>query len=248
MSRQAHPAARKLSSPLTDGDAAPDLRVLNLEHDNASGRPASSPEINFDTAALEQELAQLRTDNAELRSRVEQNEQLLHAAIASEEGWLERQREHELLLEEKSDVIRGLHQQIQELQKGDAGDNLTRAKEIQQLQAELEERRRQHEEDKEALMAQMRTMEMELSRDRADIARQRNEVQRLQTEVQREIEQASRDPLLHERLAGLRRRHQEIVNGKNGGQPLKSEAPADSSVPAPPNAQRPSGLLRRLFG
>jgi septal ring factor EnvC (AmiA/AmiB activator) len=105
----------------------------------------------------------------------------------------------------KSDVIRGLHQKMQEMQASSAGDNYAKAQELQRQQAELEEGRRQLDEDKQDLMTQMRTMEMELSRDRADIARQRSELQRLETELNREIDVATRDPVLHERLADLRR-------------------------------------------
>lgn len=241
MSRQAHPAARKLST--SEAETAPDLRVLHPEQN----RPSSSPEINLELVALEQELAQLRSENAELRTRVEQNELDLQAAIASEEAWLERQKENELLLEEKSDVIRGMHQKIQEMQQGSAGDNYAKAQELKRREAELGEMQRQLNEDKEALLTQMSAMEMELSRDRADIARQRNELTRLQSELQREIETASRDPLLYERLASLRRRHQEVAIGK--GTPAGESPSTATAAPAQqPAAKRPSGLLRRLFG
>src|ERR1700677_2282359 len=94
-----------------DKETAADFPVLD------GGRPGTAPDISIEASSLEQEVALLRADNAELRSQLEQNEQLMHAAVASEEVWLERQKEYEVLLEEKSDVIRNLHQKIHDLQE-----------------------------------------------------------------------------------------------------------------------------------
>ncbi len=51
-------------------------------------------------------LAELLRENAELKARVQELEA---APSGDEEQWLERQREYEMLLEEKSEVIRSLH-------------------------------------------------------------------------------------------------------------------------------------------
>src|SRR5579862_8774519 len=148
MSRQAQQVAFanglpvKLAPTPPAKDDPPELHVLET---------GSLPEINLQAVAVEEELAIARAEIADLRSQLEQNEQLLQAAVASEESWLERQKEYELLLEEKSDVIRGLHHKIQELQDGSAGQNLAKAEALKQLQQELDERRNQLTEDEAGL-------------------------------------------------------------------------------------------------
>lgn len=190
-------------------------------------------------------LERLRLENAELKARVQELEAL--GAGQGEELWLERQREYEMLLEEKSEVIRELHQRIQESQEcaiggeapapagGASGVRLGQAEEILRLKREMEEQRRQLEQDEEDMMAQMRQMEMTMAKERAEMARQRQEVQRLQAELTREAEQSSRDPELRERLNSLRR-NQEPRPGSN------------STEKQPPKAEKSSGFLSRLFG
>ena len=249
MSRQALPTSynsvpRKLSPIAPGTDGAPDLHVLNVP------RPETASEIHLEGGGADEEVSTLRAENAELHSRLEQTDQLLQAAAASEENWLERQKEYELLLEEKSEVIRTLYHKIQQLQEGSAGANLTRAEELQKLQSELEDRRRQLKEDEESLMAQMRSMEMAMSRDRAELARQRSEVQRQQAEVNREIEMSGRDPLLRERLASLNRRRKEAAPTMAEFQlsPDTTDPPSDSAdSPGPAAVKRSRGLLGRLF-
>lgn len=194
------------------------------------------------------ELTLLRHENAELRSRLEELEQYLQSAgPTGDSGWEDRQREYESLLEEKSEVIRGLHmklQEVQELQELQLSQPLRAAidpadvpdaEELIRQKRELEEQRRQIEEDEESLMAQMRQMELALSRDRAELARQRNELQRLRAELNHEIEQASRDTGLRERLKNLRPAES------------KKETPTSDDTPTTP-MPKSSGLLRRLFG
>lgn len=258
-------ATRSVSETAAAKEVVPDLHVLDV------GRPGTAPDIRIEAGDVEQELALLRAENAELRMRLEQNEQLMHAAAASEEVWLERQKEHEMLLEEKSDVIRNLHQMIHELQQGSEGQNLARADELDDLKRKLDERQAQLTEDENTLNTQMRTMEMALSRDRAELARQRNDLQRLKAEIDREIEMAGRDAGLRERLASLTRRN----NPESAVRKLapKTElcielpplpaappaartprtarpaAPAPVQAPAPaPAAPKKVGFFRRLFG
>ena len=201
------------------------------------------------TPASAEQLEMLRLENGELRNRVEQLEALGYGK--AELTWLERQREYEMLLEEKSEVIRGLHQKIQEAQESAIGGNappapggsgtgsalgsalrLGQAEEILRLKRDMEEQRRQLEQDEEALMMQMRQMELTMARERAEMARQRQEIHRLQAEVSREIEQSSRDPELRERLNSLRR--------------TQDAKPA--ATPTPPAAEKSSGFFRRIFG
>jgi chromosome segregation ATPase len=186
-----------------------------------------------DSAALDS----LRRENAELQRRIEELEQLLVATATSEDNWPDRQKEYEALLEEKSEVIRGLHLKLQEVQEGARrapDEPVPKEEELRQLKQELEEHKRQLQEDEESLMAQMREMELALSKDRAELARQRQEVQRLQSELNREIEVAGRDSGLRERLASIRRTHEPA---KNGGAADAGKA-----------AKQGSGLFRRLFG
>src|SRR5262249_18564793 len=129
--------------------------------------------------------------------------------------------------------------------------------EVQDLKKQLAEQRRQLEEDEESLMQQMRHMEMAMSRDRAELARQRNEIQRLHSELNHEIENASRDPGLRERLVALQRLQGEITGRKPTAAALppakapsakapSQTAPGASSQPAP--ERKNSGLLGRIFG
>ncbi len=189
------------------------------------------------------ELDSLRRENAELHVRLEDLEQLLVATATNEDTWADRQKEYEALLEEKSEVIRGLHVKLHELQEGTrraANEPVPKEEELQQLKQELEEQRHQLQEDEESLMTQMREMELALSRDRAELARQRQELLRLQAELNREIEQAGRDSGLRERLASIRRAHDAA---KKDATPTPS-ADAAKGV----NKQQGSGLFRRLFG
>jgi len=265
MSRLAHQVAYLNGSPAKQHSGAPakedapDLHVLDME------RPGTAPDISIEVCNAEEELALLRSENAALRGRLEQNEQLMHAAVASEEVWLERQKEYEMLLEEKSDVIRSLHQKIHDLKEGSAGQNLMRADELTAFKKELDERQAQLAEDEKSLTTQMRTMEMSLSRDRAELARQRNDLQRLQAEINREIEMSSRDSGLRDRLASLCRRSSTDAPIRKTAPktemcielpPLPTAPLAKPAKPAKPAAASPSaappqkkvGFLRRLFG
>ena len=204
---------------------------------------------------------ELRGENADLRQRLEALEQVLVERPDNEEDWTERQREYEALLEEKSEVIRNLHQKIQELReaavsapsgpaRGGAADPAA-AQELVAMKRELEEARAQLEEDEQALEQQMRQMEMAMSRERAELARQRTELTRLHNDLRHEMEQAARDAALKERLQPLQRRQQEVTTRRvpslveiniPAPEPPKPENPA-------PNPKRPaSGLFRRMFG
>lgn len=194
-----------------------------------------------------EELDVLRLENAELRARVQELEAL--GTGQSEDAWLERQREYEMLLEEKSEVIRGLHQKMQEMQEaqesaiggdtpvqpcpGGSSTRLGQAEEILRLKRELEEQRKQLEQDEEDMMAQMREMELSMAKERAEMARQRQEVQRLQSDLNREIEQSGRDPELKERLNNLRQARPKSA----------AEHPARAA-----DQQKSSGFFRRIFG
>lgn len=201
----------------------------------------------------------LLEENARLRRRLAETEQLLEQAVAHEESWLDRQREYEALLDEKSEVIRSLHLKVKDLQEKSApaatlasstamaapGQPLEDPV-LRRMKEELEEERRQLKQDEESLMEQMRQMEMAMSRDRAELARQRNDMQRLQAELNHEIEMASRDPQLRDRLLALQRRQQDSMARKGGA----ASVPQPEHQPGAPEetSQKKSGFFSRLFG
>lgn len=190
-----------------------------------------------------EEMNLLRLENLELKERVQELEAL--AAGKGDDIWLERQREYEALLEEKSEVIRELHQKIQGQTQPSGTESdpsilspaTGQAEEILRLKRELDEQRRQLQQDEDDMMGQMRQMEIQMAKERAEMARHRQEVQRLQAELTREIENAARDPELKERLKGLRR-----LDSKNNLVALTDEKPAS------PSEQKSSSFFRRIFG
>ncbi len=152
-------------------------------------------------------------------------------------------------------MIRSFHLKIQQLQEAGgsaAAEGL--GTDSQRIQLELQEQRRQLEEDEESLMSQMRQMEVAMSKDRAELARQRNEIQRLHSELNHEIENASRDPGLRERLVALQRLQVEITGRKPTTQSHVYQAPPPPgnrplpAAKAAPAKKESSGLLRRIFG
>jgi hypothetical protein len=188
------------------------------------------------------EVEQLRKENAELKVRVEEMEQ----------AGLDSQREYENLLEEKSEVIRGLHQKIQELQGSGTGTGTgpretAQEDELLSIQKELEVERQRLQQDEESLMVQMREMELSMAKERAELARQRTELQRLQAELNREVELASRDADLRDRLNALQRRQQATLQHRHdtADKAGKNAGPSDAT-PLPKKTN--SGLFGRLFG
>jgi chromosome segregation ATPase len=265
-------------APVRANDTRGDMKRAAEENAHLLGKRSRSE------ADISAELVALRTENAELRHRLDEWEQLLNGPEGIDATWAEKQREYEALLEEKTEVIRGLHTKIHELQEAKAtavetADAATAeapaappvaatpapeatgasVNEVLELQRQLEEERRQLKEDEQALMAQMKEMEMAMSRDRAELARHRAELQRLHTDLNRELENASRDAGLRERLLALTRRPAE--GGKNrttGLLPIVKTADAEAAKAAAakgaanaaaPNAQKgTSGFFRRMFG
>jgi len=206
-------------------------------------------------------------ENAELHQALHELQQMLEEAGHREQGWNEQQREYESLLEEKSEVIRSLHQKVQELQERTQiapvpreeelialSDELDRERcRLQQERKAIEEESEQLHEDEQALMQQMREMEVQMSRERAELARQRNELQRLHADIRHELELAARDATLRERLVPLQRRHQDMLHRKGAApsQPREQSAPAPEPEAAqPPRGEKgkDSGLFRRFFG
>jgi hypothetical protein len=262
-------AVRAGASATENSDADVDLRSLEnrLEEEmrrlaainqELLGKGPASEARTLDLPEEADEVVQIRADNVELRARIVELEGLVQGGAQDDEAWLERQKEYEALLEEKSEVIRSLHAKIQELQEGGGGTGsadpapATNDSSVQRLHKELADQRRQLEEDEETLMKQMREMEMAMSRDRAELARQRMEIQRLHNELNREIELASRDPQLRERLLAFQRLQAEFTGRKPATSPSTSSAIAPAAaapdVEASAGPKKSDGLLRRIFG
>ena len=188
----------------------------------------TKPDIEIADAV---DLASLRAENAELRAKLHEFDQ----------AWGERQKEYENLLEEKSEVIRNLHLKIQELQElGGLAPATGDQEDPAQVRRQLEADRRQIREDEEALMVQMSQMEMSMSRERAELARQRTELQRLKADLEREIEKASRDGSMQERLQSLRKPYEQNTT--------VTDVKRSVSEATPTPKKQSSGVFRRLFG
>ncbi len=230
---------------LIDEQLREEMRRLSEHRKADPGLTTPSSNSQADQAS---ELSQLRQENARLREMVEQLQS--NPSAGSEQDWLERQKEYEALLDEKSEVIRELHQKIRSLQQQQAAPrNEVKApheQDLLDLQEQLEEERRLLREDEEALMKQMKDMELSMSRDRAMLARERQELRRLHDELMHEIEMASRDGQLRERLAALQRRQQEASAARHSPPAANNQTP--EQPPRNDPAKKGSGFLRKLFG
>jgi len=214
------------------------------------------------------DIAIYKNENERLRKEIEQ----LRGCIAVLEGKLrcdaptavkELQEEFEQVLNEKTETIRALHMQNQELQEAlRGGPDAPSPEQLAARQAGLERLELRLRQDEESLKLQAREMEMAMAKERADLARQRSEIQRLQADVQREMELASRDPGLRDRLATLQRRPDgrprstvtlgEINLGAapatNGSRRPATMAAIDLNAEATGATHTKSGFFRKLFG
>ena len=209
-----------------------------------------------------QELERLRDENAQLRALCLELEQALHEATQNATaGGGERLQEYEALLDEKTEKIRELAEQVQQLQAvaaelegrpparpANAGP-APREDDLLALSEELERERRQLQEDEQSLMQQMREMEVSMAKERAEMARQRNDLQRLQSEIRHELERLERCGALQTKIDGLKSKLQDATSrrGSAPGLPLSQTTPPAGSAQAPPSAKKDS-LLGRLFG
>jgi hypothetical protein len=179
-------------------------------------------------------------------------------------------REYDALLEEKSDTIRQLHQQLQNAQSqapqadeepGRRQGPLPREDELLSLSEELERERRQLQEDEQALMEQMRQMEMSMARERAEMARQRNDLQRLYGEIRHELERLERNGALQSKMDELKNKLTDAATRRGaaptpgaGGRPASSDAlptvqPGQQTPASPSQSTAARGsFMGRLFG
>lgn len=256
-----------------------ELPVAKPKDFGSSGNIVLPPQAE-EMAALKKEAERLKTQNDQYRRAFEQlkgevekakkENDLLRKHVVelgsklqadTPTAWKEQQREFDQLLQEKTEVIRRQHMQIQELQDAlQAGPAVggVSTEELERKQQELLDLEQRLLSDQDSLGRQAREMEMSMAKERAELARQRAEIQRLQTDLQREMELASRDPGLRERLANLQRR-------PDGRPRTVNSLPDVAGAPTPPprrpvtmqainlddpaaeDSQKP-GLFRRLFG
>jgi chromosome segregation ATPase len=183
--------------------------------------------------------AQLRTDNETLRTTIAELRQRLDNPTAPTQGsWEDREREFESILEEKSEEIRLLYMQIQELERkheqeepasrgsgrGNDEELNALAEELAQDQGRLEDERAQVtteraqiRADEEDLERRMQEMELQTAKSRADLVRQRNELQRLYNEVRAELDQAKQQGgAVSDRVRTLERETQELSRAGRG--------------------------------
>lgn len=220
-----------------------------------------------------EELEGLRAENLQLRTLCGELEQALNEATQQGGGdvtaYEERMREYELLLEEKSEAIRQLHEQLDEARHGADEDSrkpqnqrqgpLPREDELLTLSEELERERRQLQEDEQSLMEQMRQMEMSMARERAEMARQRNDLQRLYGEIRHELERLERNGALQSKMDELKAKLQDVSN-RRGAAPAaagtNNKPQSSAALPAvkqeqpkePPKDQSRGSFMGRLFG
>jgi chromosome segregation ATPase len=211
-----------------------------------------------------QEIEQLRAENAQLRTLCAELEQALQEAAHQDPdhgAYEERIREHESLLEEKSEAIRSLHEQLQEVKTalqdsevraGIVQGPVPREDDLLQLSEELERERRQLREDEQTVMDQMRQMELSMARERADMARQRNDLQRLYGEIRHEMERLERNGALQNKMDELKAKLQDVQNRRGAAPAAPAAKPPSGSVPAAPAAPAPTppkgSFMGRLFG
>ena len=224
--------AELAAEPVSASDEEPGVSsalILSLV-DKLPNAPAKDP-----TA----ELARLEEENRRLRTLLDQARERLNLMEREAARWRQREQEYEALLEEKSELIRQLHQELQLAKERPAPDRrVPREEELLALEQELLREREQLKRDEEQLMAEIRQMEVALSRERADLARQRNELQRLHQQIQTELEMASREAALRERLGPLYELHAELQR-RYFGEVRPSRRPLSRpSLPEMPSANQ----------
>lgn len=189
------------------------------------------------------ELTRLEEENRRLRTLLDQARERLQLMEREATRWRQREQEYEAVLEEKSELIRQLHQELQLAKERPVSDRrVPREEELIALEQELLREREQLRRDEEQLMAEIRQMEVALSRERADLARQRNELQRLHQQIQTELEMASREAVLRERLAPLYELHAELQRRYFGEVRTSRRPPSAYVLPdSPANKPTSSG-------
>jgi hypothetical protein len=262
-----NPLQRQLASPegiQADQSGLTDWSALVLgDSDSPSASPGEgssrepsnggAPHQAADVNSLLAENLHLRNTVSDLERRVEQ------ASTESQQSWLDRQREYEVLLEEKSELIRSLHFKIKEVEESrpvakptpKEEELVAFSEELERERCQLEQEKRQSgelrqrlTEDEQEMLRQMRDMEVQMARERADFARQRTELQRILDDIRRELDNIERNGHLNQRLGQLRQRFQDVALARAPTATGSTRAPASpaaaSSAKPQANGKAPS--------
>ena len=208
------------------------------------------------------ELATLRSENEELRKLVLEMDQALRNNPAPSHDSPLPQGDMEQLLEEKSEVIRGLHTENQELKKIIAdleerlyggvttepvstGNQPESTASTEQEIIELQEKRDQLRKEISELEKYICDEEVRTSRERAEIARQRYEVERLKADLDIELEKLQKDKDLKSKIIVMKSH----LSGTHVAleRPKQEESAKDSEFPPNAKANTP-GFFAKLFG
>jgi hypothetical protein len=216
----------------------------------ADHNQAHPSHYSYAHSPIEHELEVMRAENEQLRTLCAELEQALQEATqaTADEG---RLREYEALLEEKTETIRLLHQQLTEARQAAEASQAApvaparsgpapREDDLLALSEELERERRQLQEDEQALMEQMRQMEMSMARERAEMARQRNDLQRLYGEVRHELERLERNGALQSKMDDLKAKLQDVSTRRGAAPSQSAAAPSRASGPVPAVGRAPA--------
>ena len=85
--------------------------------DELLGKDAAPASGLHDAGAADGLAGQLQAENNELRSIIAELQQELEAvSTKSEQGWVDRQKEYDGLIDEKNEMIRQMHVRVQELE------------------------------------------------------------------------------------------------------------------------------------
>ena len=210
-------------------------------------RPSPAP-LPKPAAVDANAVTELRRENEALLQRIAELEREADTPVT----WSDQQREFEQLLDEKSETIRVLNMQLQDLSTQlQGGHDRPTFENFHLKEADLEAKLSRLRDDEEALKLQLREMEMGMAKERAELARQRSDMQRMSADLQREVEMASRDPALRERLNNMQQRRPGSVHNL-GASSEHRRPPTMTSInidePVDLGKSQPSGLFRRLLG
>jgi DNA repair exonuclease SbcCD ATPase subunit len=227
-----------------------------LEPRNGSAL-ASSDEFDL-FADLRKELEELSVANRQILDELRTDPAISFegapsdAPVYTAAQWDEREQAHQEALEEKSETIRKLEAELEKIREEGLPElppEEIHDATVKRLQKQLEDRRKQLDEDEENMMRQLRAMELALAKDRADLARQRAEFQRLHDDFQRDLEHARRDSDLRDRLLGFQRRpldgqgrrvsDPELAHGGPVSVDARARPVAAAGAPARQAGQRP---------
>lgn len=195
-----------------------EARLKRIQSQAAAPKPAEGENAAGDAPP---DAAALLAENTKLKASVEEGRRRVSQLELEIEKCRKREEDQDKLLEEKSEVVRTLEQELAGF-KSKQSSGVTE-EELLALHAELEKERQHLEEDRATMEQQFRQLEMNMSRERAEIARERNELQRTKTELKHKLEAIEKGSGQQD-LSPLRRLRDEVA----------PQAPAPMARPAPP--------------